>query len=73
MAYTEIKTVRAMNGQQFIDDFKRLRTIVVWCSVSKTTFVVQRWEVWAQAKRKKIEYLTSTDVYANGREVIIIT
>lgn len=73
MAYTEIKKVREINGQQFIDDFKRLHTIVAWCANTGTTFAVQRWEVWEAAKSTKLLYITSTDVYKNRREVIVIT
>ena len=71
MAYTEIKKVRAVNGQEFIDDFKRLRTVVAYCYNSETTFIIRRWEVWERAKQRKIHYFTSKDVYANRREVIV--
>jgi hypothetical protein len=72
MAYTEIKKVREINGQQFIDDFKRVRTVVAYCYNTVDTFQIQRWEVWERAKAKKLHYFMSTDVYANRTEVLVI-
>jgi hypothetical protein len=72
MPYTDIKKVREMNGQQFIDDFKRVHTVGAYAYNSESFFTTQRRELWESAKVKKLHYMISRDVYVNSREVIII-
>lgn len=54
--YNEPDKIRQHNGQQFIDDFKRAKTIIVFAYNSETTFEVQKQDVWDIAKQMKLHY-----------------
>jgi TolB-like protein len=70
--YSGIKKVRALNGQKFIDDFRKHHTIVVYAKRSTEFFEVRKEEVWRTARRSMIGYYLSTEIYTNGREVMVI-
>lgn len=70
--YSGIKKVREINGQRWIDDFKRLRTVVVMLP-SGVFFEVQKIEVWREAKSIRLVYSIFTTLYRNKREVFTIT
>lgn len=72
MAYIEVKKVRAVNGQQFIDDFKSIHTVMAYASSSKLFLEVPRWRVWEDAKTQKIKYFVTTEIFKNERKVIVI-
>lgn len=61
-----------MNGDQFILDFKKVRTIVVSPYLTNSSFVTSKLDVWEQAKGETITYQLSTKVYRNGRLVMQI-
>lgn len=70
--YTGIKQVRAVNGEQFIKDFRKYQQIVIYAQCSKVFMTVRRLEVWELAKREKITYMLSNDIYIVKRTVIVI-
>lgn len=70
--YSGIKQVRGVNGQKWIDDFKRLDTIVLILP-NGIFFEVRKNEVWDTAKHTRLVYSIYTDLYRNGREVFVIT
>lgn len=72
MHYGETKKVRAVQGDQFIQDFKSVSTIVVWAANSGRSFPTIKLDVWERAKTEKIDYFMTDDVYANRRVVMKI-
>lgn len=72
MHYGETKRVRAVQGDQFIQDFKKINTIVVYADVTGRTFPVQKNDVWDRAKDTKIYYKMTDQVFQNGRLVMLI-
>ncbi len=71
-AFTGIKEVRNKNGQQFIDDFKKYKTVVVMPQYTKGFYIALRSDVWEYAKDRKLLYLIRNDVFKNQREVMVI-
>lgn len=69
--YTGIKQVRALNGQEFIDDFKKIHSFVVWTKYS-SFFEVKKRDVWRIAKTRKVEYTIDRDLYVVKRKSMII-
>lgn len=72
MHYGETKKVRAIQGDQFIKDFKSVRTIVVWAANTGRSFPALKLDVWERAKTEKIDYFMTDDVFANRRVVMKI-
>ena len=72
MHYGETKKVRAIQGDQFIQDFKSVRTVVVWAANTGRSFPVLKVDVWQRAKTEKIDYYMTDDVFANGRVIMKI-
>lgn len=70
--YSGIKKVREVNGQRWIDDFKRLHTVVL-VHPNGIFFEVRKNEVWDTAKYTRLVYSIYTDLYRNRREVFAIT
>lgn len=56
MRYTDIKQVRAANGQQFIDDFNAARSHVALSYVTQISLEIQKRDLWEMAKTNKIRY-----------------
>lgn len=72
MHYGETKKVRAIQGDQFIQDFKKVNTIVVYADTTGRTFPVQKNDVWDRAKDTKIYYKMTDQVFQSGRLVMLI-
>lgn len=54
--YDEPDKVRKHNGQQFIDDFKRARTILAFTYNTENQFEIKKQDLWNFAKVKKVYY-----------------
>lgn len=72
MHYGETKKVRAIQGNQFILDFKSVYDVVVWAANTGRSFPTRKVDVWERAKTEKIDYFMTDDVYANRRVVMKI-
>jgi hypothetical protein len=72
MHYGETKKVRAVQGDQFVKDFKKVRTIVVWAANTGRSFPALKLDVWERAKTEKIYYFMTDDVFQNRRVVMKI-
>lgn len=71
--YTGIKEVRKCNGQKFIDDFKSTSSNSIGVNSQYSGFYrVGKMEVWRMAKDTEIMYLFRSDIYRNGRRVMVI-
>lgn len=70
--YTGIKQVRAVNGQRWIDDFKRLQSIVMMLP-GGLFFEVRKADVWRAARRWRVNYSIYDDLYQRKRESFCIT
>lgn len=69
--YTGIKEVRKHNEQQFITDFKRIYTFVVWSDRSGF-YKVLKSDVWSMAKGRKIFYYLDDTLYVQRRNCMVI-
>lgn len=72
MHYGETKKVRARNGDQFVADFKKVRTIVVSPYITGGSFTTSKLDVWHMAKDYTINYQMTNKVFKNGRLVMQI-
>jgi hypothetical protein len=72
MHYGETKKVRAIQGDQFIKDFKRVQTIVIYATTTSRSFPALKTDVWGRAKTGKIYYKMTTEIFANNRLVMLI-
>jgi len=54
--YDEPNKVRQHNGQQFIDDFKKAKTILVFAYNTENQFEIKKQDLWNFAKVKKVHY-----------------
>lgn len=70
--YKNTKRVRINCGDQFVKDFRSHRSLCVWAKQSGKCLEVSKSEVWRAAERGRVDYKISTDIYANGREVMVI-
>jgi hypothetical protein len=69
--YSGIKQVRNVNGQRWIDDFKRSQVVVLL--PSGLFFEVRKADVWRVARTWRIVYSIFDDLYVRKREVFAIT
>lgn len=70
--YSGTKKVRAINGQRWIDDFKRLRLVVVMLPTG-IWFEVKKIEVWREARTTRLVYSIMDNLYRSKRSVFVIT
>lgn len=66
-AETPLMRVRQWNSEEFIKDFRRVRSFVVWCSDSQCYVSVLKREVWQAAQRGEIFYQLTDKVYVVKR------
>jgi hypothetical protein len=59
MHYGETKKVRDLQGDQFIQDFKKFRRVAIYAKDTERSFPALKLDVWAVAKVKKIYYITT--------------
>lgn len=64
--YSDVKEVRKMNSSEFIRDFKRLKSFVVY-SHSAGYFEVMKSELWQAAKSRTIKYRLVDYIYVSKR------
>ncbi len=69
--YSGIKQVREMNGQQFIEDFKSHNTVGVLLPAG-TFFEIRKSDLWSEARTRRVAYVRTDSVFANGRVVMAI-
>lgn len=69
--YTDIKKVRAVNGEQFIKDFKSSRECLVRTS-DRISFRVKRKDVWDMAKEYQLDYRTDLCPYVVKRKCLTL-
>ncbi len=69
--YSGTKKVRALNGDQFLKDFRAISTIVAFLPAG-TFLEVGKQVVWREALRVHFTYKLSNSVYANGRTVMVL-
>lgn len=65
--YTDIKKVREINGQQFIDDFKKTRSFITVPYCTGCSFELRKNDVWEMAKENSIDYIMDYCPYAVKR------
>jgi hypothetical protein len=70
--YTDIKQVRATNGQQFIDDFNAARSHVCASYVTGRSFEVLKMDLWETAKTVKVHYTMQLCPWVNERLTMTI-
>lgn len=68
--YTDIKKVRALNGQEFIDNFKKLSSFD--CAVSGYFIRASKTNVWEAAKTVKLNWYLTNKMYKNHRTSMVI-
>lgn len=68
--YTDIKKVRALNGQEFIDNFKKLKDFD--CAVSGYFVRASKASVWEAAKKVKLNYYLTDRMYKSRRTSMVI-
>lgn len=69
--YTETKKVRAINGDQFVIDFKRLHSIMARTHTGKL-FHIKKSELWNEAKGEKITYYLTNKIFVSKRTTMVI-
>lgn len=69
--YTETKKVREMNGDQFVNDFKRLYSIGM-ITKSGDFFHIKKSELWKVAKGEKITYYLTDKIFVSKRTTMVI-
>lgn len=67
-----LKKIREYNDDKFIEDIKRVHTILVWASDTEWYFKTTKREVLREAETSKIHYQLSNKIYRNRREVMVI-
>lgn len=66
------KKVLELNTQQFINDFKRVREIMIQPDLTQEFFKATKKEVWEAAQRSRINYYMSDKVFKVLRDVMVI-
>jgi len=70
--YSGIKQVRAINGDRWITDFKRLSSVVVLLP-SGLFYEVRKADVWRTARRWRVVYSILDNLYIRRRDSFVIT
>jgi len=70
MAYTGVKKVRKHNTAEFIEDFKRLNSFVVF---TKSGFYeIKKSEIWKAATDGEIFYYLTDKLYVRKRTTMVL-
>ena len=67
-----IKKIKKLNSQQFLNDLKRIRDVMVLASTSKTFLHVQKKELLKEAETEKIHYCMTDKIFKSRRDVMVI-
>ena len=67
-----LRKVREHNDEEFIKNFKSVRSIVLYASTTQDFFCVTKSEVAKMAENCKIRYYMANDIFANRRNVLVI-
>jgi len=68
-----IKKIRENNSQEFIDDLKRVRDVMVLPSNSNAYLHVTKQELRKEAETEKIIYYITDKIFMSVRDVMVIT
>ena len=67
-----LRKVRERNDEEFIKNFKSVRSVVVYAHATEDFFCVTKSEVAKMAENCKIRYYITNDVFENRRTVLVI-
>lgn len=67
-----IEKIKEFNKQQFLDDFKRVRDILVVTEWTYAFFRVTKKEVLKMAETCEIKYYITDDIFVVKRDVMVI-
>ena len=60
------------NTQQFLDDLKRVRTVVIYAQTTRDFFITTKIQALKAASRDTINYVMRDDIFLNKRLVMVI-
>lgn len=67
-----IKKIKQHNSQQFLDDLKSVRDVMVKVHSTDTYLHVTKREVLKEAENRKINYVLTDGAFRNRRTVMVI-
>lgn len=67
-----IARIRAMNGQQFIDDIAQAVEIVVWCRETRAYMEVKKTPLREVAQKQVVRYYMTKNLYKHRRWTMVI-
>jgi len=68
-----IKKIKVHNSQQFLDDLKRVRDVMVIPVRSKAYLHVSKKELRKEAEEVEIKYYITDKIFISVRDVMVIT
>lgn len=68
-----IKKIKEYNSQQFLDDLKRVRDVMVIMPKSNAYLHVKKSELMREAQYSKIHYYITDKIFRVVRDVMVVT
>lgn len=70
--YSGVKEVRKHNSEEFIKDFRRLNSFLVFPAQTKSFVKINKGELWKSAREGKITYYLTDKIYVAKRTSMVI-